>query len=203
MPKPELLFVVGCNAAGKSTFIRTRLDQLSGYKILMTDVYKSRTKNLAEFYIAEGRNIILETVFNDASFMDLVNFAQKAGYKTSLIVLFLDNVSQSVARVAMRVLQQNGIPISDGNVKLNFVESFKNVADYFYHFDRVDFIYTGEGSGNQLIMNFHRDTILSYAGNQLVYPQKFAAYSFHRNHLNEEVRDLIIRNVNFKSDFLS
>jgi hypothetical protein len=59
MPKPELLFVVGCNAAEKSTFIRTRLAQLSGYQILMKDVYKSRTKNLAELYLAEGRNIIL------------------------------------------------------------------------------------------------------------------------------------------------
>ncbi|WP_142531422.1 hypothetical protein [Pedobacter westerhofensis] len=158
---------------------------------------------MAELYIAEGRNIILETVFNDASFIDLVDLAQKEGYKTYLIVLFLDNVSQSVARVAMRVLQQNGIPISDGDVKINFVESFKNVADYFYYFDRVDFIYTGEGSGNQLIMNFHRDTILSYTGNQLVYPQKFAAYSFQRSHLTEEARDLIVRNVNFKSDFSS
>jgi len=44
---PEIVFVVGCNAAGKSTFIRSRMDELENFEILMTDVYKSRTKELA------------------------------------------------------------------------------------------------------------------------------------------------------------
>jgi len=52
-------------------------------------------------------------------------------------------------------------------------------------------------------MNFHRDTILYYAGNQLVCPQKFAAYSFQRSHLAGESRDLIVRNVDFKRDISS
>lgn len=47
MIQPELIFVSGCNASGKSTFIRTRLNDLEGYEILMTDVYKEMTKELA------------------------------------------------------------------------------------------------------------------------------------------------------------
>lgn len=46
MPKPELLFVVGCNAAGKPSFIRTRINNLDGFEIIMTDVYKGRSKEV-------------------------------------------------------------------------------------------------------------------------------------------------------------
>lgn len=57
MKKPELVFVAGCNAAGKSTFIRTRLNELDRFEILMTDVYKGRTKELAKKAIAERKDI--------------------------------------------------------------------------------------------------------------------------------------------------
>ncbi|TKC06061.1 hypothetical protein [Pedobacter frigoris] len=53
---PELIFVAGCNAAGKSTFIRTRLNELESFEILMTDVYKSRTKDLAKQAIDSGKD---------------------------------------------------------------------------------------------------------------------------------------------------
>jgi predicted ABC-type ATPase len=198
MRKPELIFVVGCNAAGKSTFIRTRLSELDGFEILMTDVYKARTKSLAEISIAEGKDVIIETVFNDASYKDLVDLARNAGYQTSLVVLFLDNLSQSITRVALRGMQQSGITISGSNVKINFNESFKNVADYFFYFDRTDFIYTGIGSVNQLIMSFQKDVLSDYRRNKLVYPQKFAVYSFQKSHLNKEDYDVILLNKDFK-----
>ncbi|GAA3982340.1 ATP-binding protein [Mucilaginibacter dorajii] len=50
---PELIFVCGCNAAGKSTFIRTRLNELSGFEIIMTDVYRGRTKDIFRDAIKE------------------------------------------------------------------------------------------------------------------------------------------------------
>ena len=80
---PELVFVAGCNAAGKSSFIRTRLNELADFEILMTDVYKGRTKELFFNALNSGKNIVLETVFNDESFKDLVDSANNAGYKTS------------------------------------------------------------------------------------------------------------------------
>ncbi|MEJ2901119.1 hypothetical protein WAE58_01710 [Pedobacter panaciterrae] len=77
---PELIFITGCNAAGKSTFIRTRLNELEGFEILMTDVYKSRTKELALKAIADKKDIVLETVFNDSSFINIVEAARKVLY---------------------------------------------------------------------------------------------------------------------------
>ncbi|HEY4327239.1 MAG TPA: hypothetical protein VGN20_24850 [Mucilaginibacter sp.] len=200
MNKPELVFVTGCNAAGKSTFIRTRLSELDGFEILMADVYKSRTKDLAKEAIANSKNIIIETVFNDESFKDLVDMARNADYQTSLVVLFLDNLQQSFARVALRGIQQSGITISSGNIKINFNESFKNAATYFFYFDRSDFIYTGTNGMNQLVMSFQKTQLLNYHTSELSYPQKFAAYSMQKERLNKEAYQIITANKNFRSE---
>jgi predicted ABC-type ATPase len=194
MDKPEFIMVVGCNAAGKSTFIRTRLNEFEGFEILMTDVYKGRTKSLVKQAISKQRNIVLETVFNDSSFSELADQAKAAGYQTSLVVLFLDNLQESITRVGFRSVQQSGITISGSNVKINFNESFKNVATYFFYFDRSDFIYTGVGNENKLIMSFNKSQLINYRANDLVYPQKFAAYSFQNGRLNEQAHDIVVTN---------
>jgi predicted ABC-type ATPase len=198
MKKPELIFIVGCNAAGKSTFIRTRLNELEDFEILMTDVYKGRTKQLAKEAIARSKDILIETVFNDASFKDLADEARHAGYQTSLVVLFLDNPQQSVNRVAFRGMQQSGIAISGSNVRINFNESFKNTANYFFYFDISDFVYTGKGQVNRLIMSFQKGELLIYRPSDLEYPRKFAEYSFGKNRLNERAYQVIISNKKFK-----
>ncbi|AMP98439.1 hypothetical protein AY601_1523 [Pedobacter cryoconitis] len=197
MIQPELIFVSGCNASGKSTFIRTRLNELEGFEILMTDVYKERTKELATAAIAQRKNIVIETVFNDRSFKDLVDHARNSGYHTSLIVLFLDNFEQSMKRVTLRIVQQNGMNISGSNIRINFNESFKNIATYFLYFDRSEFIYTEIGEVNQSIMSFENGELVSYYSSGLNYPQKFAAYSFQKDRLSKEVFDMITANQNF------
>jgi predicted ABC-type ATPase len=88
------------------------VNELEGNEVLMTDVYKSRTKELARLAIAQGKDIIIETVFNDESFKDLADQARDAGYQTSLIVLFLDSPQQSINRVAFGGMQQSGLTIS-------------------------------------------------------------------------------------------
>jgi len=197
MNEPEFIMVVGCNAAGKSTLIRTRLSELYGFEVLMTDVYKSRTQELAKQAIKERKNIIIETVFNDEAFKKLADQARDAGYQTSLVVLFLDSLQQSSERVALRGMQQSGITISGSNIKINFNESFKNVASYFFYFDRSDFIYTGEGQVNQLIMSFNKSELQYYRYNELSYPQKFASFGFHRGRLDESAYQIIIANKDF------
>ncbi len=91
MKTPHCIFVAGCNAAGKSSFIRTRINQLQGFEMIMTDVYKGRSKEVFNQATSKKKDIILETVFNDASFKDLVDNARNNGYYCSLIVLFLDS----------------------------------------------------------------------------------------------------------------
>ncbi len=199
MKKPEFIMVAGCNAAGKSSFIRTRLNEMEGFEILMTDVYKGRTKELVKDAIKVRKDILIETVFNDSSFKILVDEARNTGYQTTLIVLFLDNLQQSIDRVAFRGMQQSRIKISGSNVKINFNESFKNIATYFFYFDRSDFIYTGIGEVNQLIMTFQKGVLIAYHSNQLDYPQKFASYSLQKDRLTEPFYNIITSNKDFKS----
>lgn len=197
MTRSELIFVTGCNAAGKSTFIRTRLNELSRFKIIMTDAYKGRTKEIFLQALHNKEDIILETVFNDESFKNLVDMATNANYHTALVVLFLDNVEESVDRVAIRAMQQSGLIISGSNVTMNFNESFKNISNYFFYFDTSDFIYTGVGGENLNIMHFKKGTLSSYQSNNLRYPQKFAQFSFSRGRLNEAAYKIIAANQDY------
>jgi len=198
MERPNLIFVAGCNASGKSTFIRTRLNELSNSKVIMTDVYKGRTKEIFKDALHQKKDIILETVFNDDSFKNLVSEARSSGYNTFLIALFLDSIKESLARVALRGTQQNGITISGSNVTINFNESFKNIASYYFYFDRSDFIYTGVDGDNQKIISFNKMNLIFYQNNNLQYPQRFAQFAFSKKKLTDESYSIITANENFK-----
>ena len=197
MERPNLIFVAGCNASGKSTFIRTRLNELSNSKVIMTDVYKGRTKEIFKDALHQKKDIILETVFNDDSFKNLVSEARSSGYNTFLIALFLDSIKESLARVALRGTQQNGITISGSNVTINFNESFKNIASYYFYFDRSDFIYTGVDGDNQKIISFNKMNLIFYQNNNLQYPQRFAKFAFSKKKLTDEAYSIITANENF------
>jgi predicted ABC-type ATPase len=196
--KTQKIFIAGCNAAGKSSFIRTRISELDGFEIIMTDVYKGRVKEVFNNAIKGGKNIILETVFNDSSFKDLVDHARNEGYDSSLIALFLDNPQHSIERVAFRTVEQSGLMISNGNIRINFNESFKNIATYFFYFDRTDFIYTGVTGRNKKIMSFEKSALTYYKATNLLYPQKIAQYAYQNQRMNKEVFDLIIANEDFE-----
>jgi predicted ABC-type ATPase len=200
MNQPKFVFVAGCNAAGKSSFIRTRLNELDGFEIIMTDVYKARSKEIFIRALSQRKDIILETVFNDSSFKDLVDVARNAGYYTSLVVLFLDTPQQSMARVAFRSIEQGGLEISGSNIKINFNESFKNVATYFFYFDNSEFIYTGITDKNITIMSFQKSALIHYLASDLQYPQKFALFSFQNERLNNTAFDIITANLNYPSN---
>jgi predicted ABC-type ATPase len=200
MSFPELTFVAGPNAAGKSSFIRTRISELSDCEIIMTDVYKGRTKAVCYQALQSGRDIILETVFNDASFTMIADEARAAGYHTSLIVLFLDTIQQSIDRVAFRSLEQDGLYISDGNVRINFNEGFKNIATYFFYFDQSDFLYTGNTDENEMVMRFQKTLLTSYKSTELQYPQKISEYAFRQGRLNPEAYKIIKSNTDYTAD---
>jgi predicted ABC-type ATPase len=198
MPQPEFFVITGPNAAGKSSFIRSRLNDFAGFEVIMTDVYKDRTKSVFDQAIVERKNIVFETVFNNSSFKTFIEVAKKAGYKTNLIVLFLDSPKQSLNRVVTRFLEQNGLEISKCNVEINFNENFKNVAFYHFYFDRVDFIYTGIKGGNRNVMTLIGLDVQSYQSNSYRFIEAFAKFSFKNDRLSEEAYQIIIKNDNFK-----
>jgi predicted ABC-type ATPase len=198
MNRPQLIFIAGCNAAGKSSFIRTRISGLNDFEIIMTDVYKWRVKEVFKNAVKNRRNIILETVFNDSSFKDLVDHAHNEGYVSSLIALFLDNPQHSIERVAFRTVEQSGLMISNGNIRINFNESFKNIATYFFYFDRTDFIYTGVTGKNTKIMSFEKSVLTYYRATGLLYPQKIAQYAYQNQRMNKDAFDLITANIDFE-----
>jgi hypothetical protein len=60
MERPELIFVTGCNAAGKSSLIRTHLSLFPDFEVIMTDVYKVRSHEVFKEAVFERKSIILE-----------------------------------------------------------------------------------------------------------------------------------------------
>lgn len=200
MIEPELYVVTGPNAAGKSSFIRSRLNDFNGFEVIMTDVFKDRTKKVFTDAIQNKKNIVLETVFNNESFKSFIEDAKRAGYNTSLIVLFLDNPKESMDRVASRYLEQNGLEISKGNVELNFAENFKNIATYHYYLDRADFIYTGNKNQNENLLTLNGLEIISYKKNDYSFLQYFAQYAFSRDKISKEAFDVILNNIDFRKE---
>jgi predicted ABC-type ATPase len=200
MERPEFLFVTGCNAAGKSSLIRTHLSQFPDYEVIMTDVYKSRSQDVFKETVAARKNIVLETPFNNENFKSLIDFSKNAGYQSTLITLFLKSPSHSLERVAARRNFENGLYISAEEVEYNFIENFKNVAKYFPYFDRSFFIYTGKKDRNHLIMNFRRDILIEYKCNDFVFVQKFAEHAYQLQRLNKTDFEVIVANRDYKID---
>jgi len=197
MNKRNLYVVTGPNAAGKSSFIRSRLSDFADFEIIMTDVYRERTKEIFYSALANQKDIVFETVFNNASFGKFVDDAKKAGYQTNLIVLFLNSPEQSLKRVAIRYLEQSGLDITRGNVDINFHENFKNIAFYHYYFDQVDFIYTGNKDKNEKIMTLKGLEIQNYHSCSHQFIQAFSKYAFRNDRLSEAAFNIISLNVDF------
>ena len=202
MNPPEFIFVTGCNAAGKSSLIRTHLSEYPDYQVIMTDVYKSRSREVFLEALKNRRQIILETPFNNESFKDFADLAKSSGYQSSLVVLFLNTPDQSFMRVAARLTFENGLDIPEEEVTYNFVENFKNVAKHYFYFDNSFFIYTGVKDFNQLIMTFAKERLVEYKANDLDYIQRFAGYAHSIGPMDKKVLDTIAANTHFISEKL-
>ncbi len=202
MNHPDFIFITGCNAAGKSSLIRTHLSEYPDYQVIMTDVYKSRSREVFLGAVKDRKDIILETPFNNENFKDFADIAKSAGYETSLMVLFLNSPAQSFGRVAARSAMENGLYIPEEEVKYNFAENFKNVSKYYFYFDKAFFIYTGVKDLNQHIMTFAKGNLVEYKASDLDFVQRFAGYAYSIDRMNKGDLDIITANAPFLSDKL-
>jgi hypothetical protein len=200
MESPDLIFITGCNAAGKSSLIRTHLSLFPDYSVIMTDVYKGRSQEVFKENVIARKSIILETPFNNEGFKNLIDFARNSGYQSTLIVLFLKSPGQSFERVAARRTFESGLFISEEEVEYNFIENFKNVAKYFPYFDEAFFVYTGVKDRNQLIMKFQQDNLVEFKTNDFPFVLKFAEYAYQLQRLDKNDFRIIVENKNYKAD---
>jgi predicted ABC-type ATPase len=200
MGKPDLIFITGCNAAGKSSLIRTHLSLFPEFEVIMTDVYKARSRDVFKEAVTQEKSIILETPFNNEGFKNLIDLARNSGYQSTLIVLFLKSHVHSLERVAARRNFENGLFISTEEVEYNFIENFRNVAKFFPYFDETFFVYTGVKDKNQLIMKFEQDVLIEYKSNEFVFVQRFAEFSYQIERLNKKDFDIIRANRDFMRD---
>jgi predicted ABC-type ATPase len=200
MASPELIFVTGSNAAGKSSLIRSHLSEFPDHEVIMTDVYKGRSRQVFSDAVKARKSIILETPFNDEGFKDLIDHAKTAGYHCTFIVLFLKSPAQSFERVAARRAFEGGLVISSGNVEFNFIENFRNVSKYFPYFNESYFLYTGEIGRNELIMRFEKDKLMEYVSNDLTFVQKFAEQAYKLERLDKHDLEIIAANKNHKTE---
>lgn len=82
----DLVIVSGCNASGKSTFIRSRMNELDGFEIIMPDVYKANTRDVIERSLKNHKDIVFENLLRDKQMFDWIEQAKKEDYRVSLIL---------------------------------------------------------------------------------------------------------------------
>lgn len=175
--KPELIIVSGCNAAGKSTFIRSRINQFEDYQIIMPDVFKQNTYPMLKQSILATKHIVLENILSDTNIFPLIDLAIQKDYNLTLFQLFITSPSASLERVGLRRIEENGLNISKEEVKINFDLNFKNLANCYYYFNQAHFIHTGIKHENELIMSFEKGILSHYKHNSFSYIQYFNDYS--------------------------
>lgn len=174
--KKSLIIVSGCNAAGKSTFIRSRINQFENYCIIMPDVYRSGTYPVFQEALDRNENIVLENILRDEEVFLMINKAKEKNYNITLFQLFIKSPSLSLYRVSFRAINENGSPIEKIAVQMNFDANFKNLANSYYLFDTAYFLHTGIINQNQLIATFKKGTLVEYKHNDLSWIQYFSEY---------------------------
>ena len=203
MSSPDFIFVTGCNAAGKSSLIRSHLSVYPDFQVIMTDVYKERSREVFLEALKNRKEIILETPFNNEKFRDFADLATAAGYQSSLIVLFLNTPGESIGRVAARRKFENGLDIHEEEVKYNFTENLKNVAKYYFYFDSSFFIYTGVKGLNQHVLTFAKSQLVEYKPNDYDFIQRFAGYAYSIDRMKKSDLEIIAANAPFISEKLA
>lgn len=170
------------------------------FQVIMTDVYKSRSREVFIESMKDQKDIILETPFNNENFKDFADLAKGSGYRTYLVVLFLNSPSESFDRVAARHAFEGGLDIPKEEVSYNFTENMKNVAKYYFYFDEAVFIYTGQTRLNQHVMTFTEGRLVEYKPSDLDYIQRFAGYAHSIDRMESRDREIIAMNAPFISE---
>ncbi|TVQ94237.1 MAG: Zeta toxin family protein [Chromatiaceae bacterium] len=143
---PHLVIVGGPNGSGKTTIAR-ELEHAHGLRYLGADdvaeelapgdwervrvqagrLFLARVRAA----IAEGRPLLLESTLSGRSLVGLIAGARQAGYRVSIVLVWLESADHCVARVAERV-RKGGHNVPEAEVRRRFPRSLAN----FWHLYR-------------------------------------------------------------------
>ena len=119
---PNLYIIAGCNGAGKTTASFTILPEILNCKEFVNadSIAAGLSPFSPESVALEAGRLMLsrihelmksridfafETTLATRSYVSLVNTAQKAGYKVTLLFIWLDSPATAIQRVAERVIK--------------------------------------------------------------------------------------------------
>lgn len=161
----DLIIVGGANGSGKTTFAKRFLALDSFYFINADEISSSQgTSNIQSgklFFetlsvkLGEGVNVMMESTLSGKYLVGKIGEFRQAGYRISIVYLFLPSPEECIHRVKVRV-QKGGHHIPDDDVrrryyrsKSNFWNIYRKLADdwsLFYNFIGLEAVLVATGN---------------------------------------------------------
>ncbi|RKZ53051.1 MAG: hypothetical protein DRR16_20855 [Candidatus Parabeggiatoa sp. nov. 3] len=154
MPK-NVIILAGPNGAGKTSFANQYIE-ISSYEYLSADAIAEKlapqpfnevkVKAGREFFkqitevIAESKDIVVESTLSGLGFQRLIHRFKQAGYRITILFIYLDTPEVCIKRVQERVLK-GGHDVPEVDIqrrfyrcKQNFWSVYKKQAHYWHLF---------------------------------------------------------------------
>ena len=86
----------------------------------------------ARYGIAHGDSLLLESTFAGRTLVGMIGQAKQAGYRVSIVFVFLESAEHCVARVHERV-RKGGHTVPDADILRRYRRSLANFWDLYRH----------------------------------------------------------------------
>ncbi|MBX3253515.1 MAG: hypothetical protein KF862_05185 [Chitinophagaceae bacterium] len=178
--KLSLIIVSGPNASGKTTLVENNTEFLSSnnFELILPDKILKFATSLTDRPAVVGeyidaaivakKNILIETPFQNESFMSKIKEIEKLGYNTTLYQIFLDEMSESVKRVNERFIN-GGLYISNQEVYKNYNANFSSIENSFHKFKHAYFINNSAKMDFRFTAQFQSGELVKFNSNDSTY----------------------------------
>jgi predicted ABC-type ATPase len=166
VPQKELLVVGGPNGAGKSTFVASYLSE-QPWPYLCADLIATEFRHLdavaqqfeagrefvrrREAQLDVDSDLIIESTLSGRTLKNYLGRARDAGFKITIVFIYLDSPDTCVVRVRARV-RGGGHNVPDEDIRRRYLRSCRNfwhiyreIADYWY------VIYNSSGNFERIV----------------------------------------------------